>query len=46
MIGWRVTLGGRWVDTVFFQAGMSAADVRAALIGHDGFPPGIRVRRE
>jgi len=43
---WRVTLAGKHIDTVFFNADMSADDVKRSLIGHDGYDPAIVVRRD
>jgi hypothetical protein len=44
-IGWNVYLGGKLIDTVWFDEDMSAEDVRRSLINHDGYDPAITVRR-
>jgi hypothetical protein len=46
VVGWKVTLGHRWLDTVYFQPGMEAEEVKRSLVDHDGYHPGIRVRRD
>lgn len=38
-----VYIGPRHIDTVFFDARMSAKEVRRALIDHDGLPSTISV---
>ena len=40
---WEVQLGKWHVDTVWFDTDMSAADVKRALVEHDGYHPRIRV---
>ena len=43
-MAWEVWHGGRLRTLVFWELGMSADDVRRALIRHDGYPPDIDVR--
>lgn len=40
---WTVWLNGKVFDRVTFVAGMSAVEVRRALIDHDGYDPNITV---
>jgi hypothetical protein len=42
---WDVSLNGRHIDTVFYAPGIDADQVRRGLINHDGYDPGIKVRR-
>lgn len=50
-VAWDVVLRGRVIDTVFwcryFDGGaeVTAQDVRDSLVNHDGYSPGIQVRR-
>ena len=43
---WTVTLNCKTIDTVFFDADCDADYVYRALVNHDGYNPGIKVRRE
>ena len=43
---WTVTLNGKHIDTVFFDADCDADYVYRALVNHDGYNPGIKVRNE
>ncbi len=45
MQAWNVCLNGKNIDTVFFAKSFAAADVRDALINHDGCDHQIAVRR-
>ncbi len=45
MIAWRVYLGGREIDTVYYTADCDAEYVRRSLISHDGYDSRIQVRR-
>jgi len=45
MQAWNVYLNGKNIDTVFFAKSSAAADVRDALINHDGYDQQIAVRR-
>lgn len=45
MIAYDVFLNGREIDTVFYSTQEPAADVRRSLINHDGYDPGIVVKR-
>lgn len=44
-LAWNVYLNGRRIDTIFTVAGMDAEEVKSGLVDHDGYDPGIRVRR-
>lgn len=44
-IGWNVYLRGRKIDTVWFDADMTADDVKRSLVNHDGYDAAITVRR-
>jgi hypothetical protein len=44
-IGWNVYRNGRLIDTVFFDADISASEVKRSLVEHDGYPPNIIVRK-
>ena len=41
-----VTRRGAEIDTVFFNAEMTSAEVQRSLIDHDGYPSDITVRRD
>ena len=43
---WNVTLNGKHIDTVFFDADCDADYVYRSLVNHDGYNPGIKVRKE
>ena len=51
MKAWDVYLNSKWIDRVFWNARcdggalVTADDVRRSLINHDGYDPGIVVRR-
>ena len=45
MQAWRVILGNRVIDTVFYQSGCDAQYVKRTLVDHDGYSPAIRVNR-
>lgn len=40
---WNVYLNGRLIDTVHFQATMTAEEVKKSLVGHDGYDSRIKV---
>jgi hypothetical protein len=44
---WNVYLNGKLIDTVFYSAGakVTADEVKRSLVNHDGYDPGIVVRR-
>jgi hypothetical protein len=42
---WDVYLDGKLIDTVFYTRDCDADYVRRSLIDHDGYSPGIKVRR-
>lgn len=42
---WNVYLNGKKIDTVFFDSYCDADYVKRALVDHDGYHPGIKVRR-
>ncbi len=44
MQAFNVYLNGKWIDTVFAQ-GYTTDEMRQSLINHDGYNPGITVRR-
>lgn len=44
--GWNVYLRGKWVNKVFTITGMTANEVKRSLVDHDGYDPGITVRKE
>lgn len=48
MLTFRVSLNRRPVDKVFYSDGakVDAEEVRKSLVDHDGYDPGITVRRE
>jgi len=43
--GWDVYLHDKKIDTVFFSGSMGAFEVVRSLVDHDGYDPGIAVRR-
>jgi hypothetical protein len=43
---WNVYLRGRKIDTVFYDADITADDVRRSLINHDSYDARIIVRRD
>ena len=45
MICWRVYLGTKWIDTVYYTPDCDAEYVRDTLINHDGYNPSIQVVR-
>ena len=45
MAAWDVYLNGKRIDRVFFEEHMNNGQVRRSLIEHDGYDPGITVRR-
>jgi|SRR5579864_940975 len=44
--GWDVILNGKVINKVFYVPGVSADEVKRGLVEHDGFDPGITVRKE
>jgi hypothetical protein len=44
MVAWDVLLNGKVIDRVFATKSCDADSVRAGLINHDGYDPGITVR--
>ena len=38
---WQVFRNGKWMDTVYFQPGMTSDDVRQSLVEHDSYPADI-----
>lgn len=50
MQAWKVWLKTRdkrlWIDTVYFDKKMTAAEVAVSLINHDGYPTSIVVEKE
>lgn len=42
---WNVYLNGKKIDTVFCVPSMGADEVKRSLVNHDGYDPGITVRR-
>ena len=44
-IGWNVYLRGRLIDTVWFDADLTADEVKRSLVNHDGYDPEIEVRQ-
>jgi hypothetical protein len=45
-VGWNVYLRGKLIDTVFFTTDYTAEEVKRSLVQHDGYDPGITMRRE
>lgn len=45
MTAWNVYLNGRLINTVFYDDDCDADYVKRGLVDHDGFNPGIVVRR-
>lgn len=45
MTAWDVYLNRKRIDTIFYTADQTAEDVRRSLINHDGYDPGITVRK-
>lgn len=43
---WKVTLNGKWIDTVFFDKNLDKDYVKDSLINHDNYNPNINVRRD
>jgi len=41
----KVYLGGKRIDTVFFDSSMTAEQVKRSLVSHDGYSPRIRVTK-
>ncbi len=46
MIFWTVTLNGCYLDSVPFVESCDEWYVLNSLVNHDGYPSGIKVRRE
>jgi hypothetical protein len=46
MVKWNVFEGRKHVDSVFYDPSMGADEVRRSLVNHDGYDPGIVVKRE
>lgn len=44
-LGWNVYLNGKWIDTVFYSE-TDPEEVKRSLVNHDGFDPGIVVKKE
>lgn len=45
MVAWHVlSRRGVVINTVFFQKGMTADEVKRSLVDHDGYPDNITVR--
>jgi len=42
---WKVYLNGKHLDTVFYVPSMRHDEVKQSLIMHDGFNPGINVKK-
>ena len=42
---WNVYLNGKLIDSMEYPASDDADDVKRSLVGHDGYDPGIVVRR-
>jgi hypothetical protein len=45
MAEWQVFLRGEVIDTVFYHVIKSGQEVRQDLVEHDGYDPGITLRR-
>jgi hypothetical protein len=45
MQAWNVYHRGRLIDTVFYDRDCTAWYVKHTLIGHDGYPSDITIRR-
>ena len=45
MQAWKVYLGGKEIDTVFYTKDQTAEDVRKSLTEHDGYDPRIAVKK-
>ena len=45
MVAWDVYRGRRCIDTAFYMPDCDAEYVRSSLVGHDGYPADITVRR-
>ena len=46
MVAWNVYLGGKLIDTVFYDDDCDADYVRRGLVDHDGYNPAITIRRD
>ena len=46
MVAWRVYLGRKHIDTVFYDIYCDADYVKRTLVDHDGYNPSIRVIKE
>lgn len=44
MCVWDVFLNGKKINTVFYNNGISAEDVKKSLVEHDGFNTNIKVK--
>jgi hypothetical protein len=45
MNAYKVTLNGKYVDTVFFLRSTCLAEATMSLINHDGFDPMIKLEK-
>jgi hypothetical protein len=43
---WNVYFDGDLIDTVFYDADCDADYVKRGLVAHDGYNPGIVIRRD
>jgi len=46
MNAFNVSLNGKWIDTVFYNDGITKEEVKESLINHDGFDHNIKVTKE
>ena len=46
MIGWKVFLNGKHIDTVFYAGDCCHDYVKTSLIEHDGYPQDIKIYRD
>ncbi len=44
-IAWNVYLRGKLIDTVWYDADISADDVKRSLVNHDGYDAAITIRK-
>lgn len=46
MIAWTVTIGHKYLTTVYFSSSMDSEYIRNSLINLDGFDPAISIQKQ
>lgn len=44
MRAWNIYRRGRWINCVYYERHITAAEVKWGLVNHDGYPPDIVVK--